>query len=663
MATIYGNNSSTDNPYYRLWMEVTEGTYSIENNTSPVTVKLYMQRTTGSWAENGGSYNGRIYVGSQYKDYSGTLPYPSAFNEGQSRLYATLTFDAVPHESDGSKTVTVTANYSATFSPRSGSLSGDVVLATIPRASKLKSDTTYWKTTNRFDSGVTVGIQRYADSFYHKLVVQYLNVSSQSYSTIKTINNIEDGGSVTFTASELNTMYSASIPNTTETIKLLLYTYSNSGLTTQVGSVSELSLTGALTTVAPTFTDFNYSDTNGTTTNLTKDSATIVKGYSTLRVAIPTSKRATANTRQTSMSHYIVNGETLAYSTSAEVSKSFSKYNSDNISVYAVDARGTSSNVVNKSFTSLNKYINYSAVTKNDNQSYSRSDGGVGEFVTISFSGAWWGNRKFSTNSSAITNALTATYKYRVSGVSTWTTPSNPNLTLNLTKAQSSDTYYTRYSFNNTVNGDLSTNGFDVSKSYDIMVTVQDRLSSVTFEFSIHSGEPAIALYGNKAALGAKYDQSLGGTQLWGDAYLNGQLIVLSDIDKVYPVGSIYMSVNSTNPNTLFGGTWERIKDRFLLSAGDTYSAGSNGGAATVTLKTSEIPSHSHWEKFISGDGRSNNYVRAAGTGSEQGVYYANQTAWVQSTGEPVYTNSAGGGQAHENMPPYLVVYVWKRIA
>lgn len=57
----------------------------------------------------------------------------------------------------------------------------------------------------------------------------------------------------------------------------------------------------------------------------------------------------------------------------------------------------------------------------------------------------------------------------------------------------------------------------------------------------------------------------------------------------VYPVGSIYVSVNSTNPGTIFGGTWEQIKDRFILAAGDTYSAGSTGGSADAV-----IPTHTH---------------------------------------------------------------------
>ena len=65
-------------------------------------------------------------------------------------------------------------------------------------------------------------------------------------------------------------------------------------------------------------------------------------------------------------------------------------------------------------------------------------------------------------------------------------------------------------------------------------------------------------------------------------------------VNLIYPVGSIYLSVNSANPQTLFGGTWEQLKDRFLLGAGDGYSAGSVGGEATHKLTTNEMPSHKH---------------------------------------------------------------------
>ena len=65
-------------------------------------------------------------------------------------------------------------------------------------------------------------------------------------------------------------------------------------------------------------------------------------------------------------------------------------------------------------------------------------------------------------------------------------------------------------------------------------------------------------------------------------------------LNLVYPVGSIYWSSKNTNPGILFGGTWTQIKDKFILAAGDYYSNGATGGAATVTLTVSNMPSHSH---------------------------------------------------------------------
>lgn len=62
-----------------------------------------------------------------------------------------------------------------------------------------------------------------------------------------------------------------------------------------------------------------------------------------------------------------------------------------------------------------------------------------------------------------------------------------------------------------------------------------------------------------------------------------------------YPIGSIYWSSNSTDPASLFGGTWVQIKDRFVLACGDTYSTtGATGGASSVTLSVSNMPSHNH---------------------------------------------------------------------
>ena len=135
-------------------------------------------------------------------------------------------------------------------------------------------------------------------------------------------------------------------------------------------------------------------------------------------------------------------------------------------------------------------------------------------------------------------------------------------------------------------------------------------------------------------------------------------------LDNVYPVGSIYMNVNSTNPGTLFGGTWEQIQGKFLLGMSSSYPAGSQGGEATHTLTISEMPSHDH---PLSGNGNASALGTTYNAISMQGSAYPNDPALVRGsdyTGNGyAYINNRGGGQAHNNMPPYLSVYIWKRTA
>ena len=133
-----------------------------------------------------------------------------------------------------------------------------------------------------------------------------------------------------------------------------------------------------------------------------------------------------------------------------------------------------------------------------------------------------------------------------------------------------------------------------------------------------------------------------------------GWVYYRTPVDLIYPVGSIYMSVNATNPKDLFGGTWEKIQGRFLLGMSSSYPAGSQGGEATHTLTANEMPNHTH--QFI-------DYwtvAAASGTG-RQAVKFNNNMHSPESGG--LSTGSSGGGQAHNNMPPYLAVYIWKRTA
>lgn len=130
-------------------------------------------------------------------------------------------------------------------------------------------------------------------------------------------------------------------------------------------------------------------------------------------------------------------------------------------------------------------------------------------------------------------------------------------------------------------------------------------------------------------------------------------------VDIVYPVGSIYMSASGTSPATLFPGTtWTQLQDTFLLAAGSTYAAGSTGGEAEHTLTTNEMPSHRHEGLEYSDSGRN--------VGFDNGSYNdAYKLSWATpaSRTATIFTVYAGGGQAHNNMPPYLAVYMWQRTA
>lgn len=155
-----------------------------------------------------------------------------------------------------------------------------------------------------------------------------------------------------------------------------------------------------------------------------------------------------------------------------------------------------------------------------------------------------------------------------------------------------------------------------------------------------------------------------------------------SIVNLIYPVGSIYMSINSTTPSTLFGGTWEQLKDRFLLGAGDVYSVNAIGGEASHILSIDELPSHTHnWsQESCTNPGNHTHDVGAdkdGGPGTNRYTVHITGGSTVNnpeyyptsgSAGSHTHTivgnnSSTGAGQSHNNMPPYLAVYMWKRIS
>ena len=132
-----------------------------------------------------------------------------------------------------------------------------------------------------------------------------------------------------------------------------------------------------------------------------------------------------------------------------------------------------------------------------------------------------------------------------------------------------------------------------------------------------------------------------------------GSISITQLLLMAHPIGSIYSSTVATSPADLFGGTWVRIKDAFLLSAGDTYSAGSTGGSATHTLTVDEMPSHSHDVGIA--------YPFEAGSALPFVPYSSNPEPYVVGNYDVV--KFTGNNQPHNNMPPYLAVYMWRRVA
>lgn len=132
-------------------------------------------------------------------------------------------------------------------------------------------------------------------------------------------------------------------------------------------------------------------------------------------------------------------------------------------------------------------------------------------------------------------------------------------------------------------------------------------------------------------------------------------------LNSVYPVGSVYMSFTSTNPSKLFGGTWKSIEGQFLIGVGkhtddnnETWEFGLRQayGEFNHVLTVAQIPSHRH-------------NMSPPDPGSGGGAAWEATGRWINSTtaGLNSYTDYTGGGQGHNNMPPYLAVYMWERTA
>ena len=276
--------------------------------------------------------------------------------------------------------------------------------------------------------------------------------------------------------------------------------------------------------------------------------------------------------------------------------------------------------------------------------------------ATINITGTW-----FNGSFGATANTLTVQYRYKSSSSSSWgswTTISNVTKnsdgTYSATATKSGLSYTDTYNFEARVTDKINTVS---SKEYTGKSLPVFDWSADDFNFNVpvsvlsptNSNNPTTKQYVDDLTEAISLAVQDNTDNI---AALSNQVSNISSItfDDIYPVGSIYMSVNSTNPANLFGGTWTQLKDRFLLGAGSTYTNGSTGGSATQRLSVANLPSHTHPQ-----------YVATNGGSTSANLDYNGWVSNGKAVAQGIPTGATGQGTKFDIMPPYLVVYMWQR--
>lgn len=353
---------------------------------------------------------------------------------------------------------------------------------------------------------------------------------------------------------------------------------------------------------APELGAISYEDTNAKTIAVTGDKSRIIQNHSTLTVKIPT---ATAKKGATVASYAIAFGGVTKTVTAAgavslgAVDVSYSQA----LTVTATDSRG---------FTASKSV----QVTVDD---YSAPTAAIDLHRLNNFEPTTYVTAHARYSYLNGKNSVTITAKF---------------------KRVSDSGYGAPIALTDSVQ---STVTCDRDSAYDFVVTIADRLESTDYNLTLGKGIPSFFIDTKKSSVGVNCLPSKSDAlQLGESAWLTAQ--------GAYPVGAIYLSVTDANPAALFGGTWERIGGRFLLGADSTYAAGSTGGEAAHTLTVDEMPRHNHEIDNLNSSGNATPYMTV-------------QAQDKKGYGGNVQTMFAGGGKAHNNMPPYLAVYMWKRTA
>ena len=453
--------------------------------------------------------------------------------------------------------------------------------------------------TANIGSNATITINRASTSFTHTLTYSFGSLSG-------TIATKTSSTNISWT---IPTTFYGQIPNSKSgTGTITCDTYSGSTLigsksTSFTATVSE---SASKPTLNPTAVD-----SNNTTTALTGNNSKFIKYYSNASVATGAQARNSATLKSQKI--------TCGAKSITSASGTINAVESGSFTFSATDSRGyTTTQTLNKTL------IEYIKLTCSLNAGAPTTAG----VATLKISGNYWDG-----TFGKVANTLTVQYRYKAQGGSygSWTTVS-------ATKS------------NNTYNATATISGLNYQTTYVFQARAVDKLATINTDEQARRTTPI-------------FDWSKNDFNVNGTLKVNNTNI----FDLIYPVGSFYISAKSTNPATLFGGTWEQIQGRFLLGRSSSYPVGSMGGEATHTLTESEMPSHNgHLSSGIAGGAPYEKGNYKGFLNSDKMTPYSDiGRGWNVYAGNEMHpaSEAVGGGQAHNNMPPYLSVYIWKRTA
>ncbi|MBR5303450.1 MAG: hypothetical protein IKU37_01320 [Candidatus Gastranaerophilales bacterium] len=427
-----------------------------------------------------------------------------------------------------------------------------------------------------------------------------------------------------------------SIPNDASSTYQVKVIYNNITKTRNEGNTYYVDVNNA----KPVFEDFNYS------TNyyeLTGNTNTVIDGLTTITFSIPVAKKAIAQ-NGASITKYVFSCDIeqvqSAYSSSSAVSNKIYNCKSNIIKVTAIDSRGLETSIV-KTIPNFKSYHQPAFVSENADRK-----NGVEEIVYLDTKLNFW-NKSFGSERNRI---ISLKYRVKETGSSNWSNWFSANEgELVIVNEEATLENYRIY-----LNG-IST-GFSIGTQYDLQLQVTDGVNNIalnTIESDIFSLTDGIVAFSVLKDNSGEYHLGIGGMPNSNyDLFVNGKM-------NVFPIGAIYLSINNTNPSTYFGGTWELISQGRTLVGVDENDTDFNasqktGGEKEHTLTIDEMPEHNHGER---GYYSTNTGVT---TGNHGHVRSRNP---ISSDPLDSSMENVGGGQPHNNMPPYFTCYIWCRTA